>query len=381
MNSYEINDIRTSKEFKGISFSKFQKNKVKKELIKCLLAKKIESSCYWCAELICAGHFEDIWDTIILYVSKYIHLGNPKLPIYLNKRFENFKAILLNGYLDNELLMRNNNKIRQLFGEIISILCLSKKKYSIEEIKINKNDDFDMLNISSKLEADSLEYANKVFKSDDPKDYYVSINEFAYHISNKSKNAVSACYWLEWLIEYENICKRKKTLSSCERRSFIPVLDKYQKESIWIIWELILLEVKSKNSSILTNIINCLLNIFTIKYTTSSKKRRKYIIYFAISLLIENINTKIEIINNIDQVKEIVKKINLIYKDVKANEISPNTDYLLINEKKSNLDKTIERLDKMNEINNNSNNNSNINHNDDNSKFSNKYIDINLDLN
>jgi hypothetical protein len=36
MNDTEINDKRSSAEFKGITFSKFQKSKVKTEIIKCL---------------------------------------------------------------------------------------------------------------------------------------------------------------------------------------------------------------------------------------------------------------------------------------------------------------------------------------------------------
>ena len=72
--SSEINDIRNGPEFKGISFSGYKKTEVKNQLIACLKSKKIESACNWCAELICAGHYGEVWEIYLFYVGKYIHL-------------------------------------------------------------------------------------------------------------------------------------------------------------------------------------------------------------------------------------------------------------------------------------------------------------------
>jgi len=372
--SIEINDKRGIQEFRGLSFSNFQKSKVRTEFLTCLVNNKIEPACYWAAELICAGHFLDVWDSIILFCSKYIHLGNPKLPIYIAMRFTNFKDIMSNGYVGNELSMRNNVKVRQLFSEVICILCQSRKKHSLETVKIQKEDEFDMTHMASKLKAPSIEYAKDVFRSDDPKELYIAMNEFAYHISSQSKNSVTACYWLEWILEFETLCKHNKEASVAETRTFAPVLDKFQKDTIWIIWELIMQEAKNKGISSNNNtiksisnkninknnsnnkhpltekIVKALLELFSIKYTSGVKKKRRFIIYFAITLLTENVDYNIDIISNKHHVDSIMQKIGLVYKDVKKNEITLGDDYLFHGLERTNLDKTIERLDKMNEI-------------------------------
>ena len=52
-NIIEINDIRDSSDFRGVSFSNYKRSEVKKRLIDSLLSKNIEPACYWCAELLC----------------------------------------------------------------------------------------------------------------------------------------------------------------------------------------------------------------------------------------------------------------------------------------------------------------------------------------
>jgi hypothetical protein len=350
MNDIDINDKRSSHDFKGVTFSKFQKSKVRTELIQCLITSKVEPACYWAAELICAAHYGDLWEIIILFIGRYIHLGNPKLPIYIAMRFKNFKEILTNGYVGNELAMRNNIKIRQLFAEIISVLCHSRKKHSLEAVKILKADEFNMTHMASKLKAPTIKYVEDIFKPDDPKELFIAMNEFSYHLTKDSKNSVSACYWLEWILEYETLCKHKKELCIGETRQFAPIQDKFKNDIIWLVWDIILHECYSKKNTLLTKIVNALLEIFSIKYTNGVKKRRKFLIYYAISILTDPLDLTIDIIANKNELDAIIKKIGVVYKDVKKSEESLNVDYLYAGMERSNLDKTIERLEKMNAI-------------------------------
>ncbi len=351
MDENKINDVRTISDFKSISFSKFKKTDVRKELLNCIVNNKIEAACNWGAELICAGHFQELWEIILHAVGKYIHLGNPKLPIYIDMRFNNFKNIITSGYIGNELALRNNNKIRTLFCEIICVLCLSNKKPSFESIKIIKEEEFCLTNMKNKFKAPSVNYGNLIWKREDPKEIYVAINELSYNL-DKKENLLQCCYWIEWIIEFERKCKKNKEPIFCERRSFAPVQSKFQTDVIWVVWELIL--IKGQNNNLLKKCLESLISLFSLKYSSNVKKKRKYILYFALQLIMEKPNYNIEIMseNTKNLIKTVSKNINSIYKKIKKNEDAPNTNYLFkdTNNNKSNLEKTIEKLDVMNKI-------------------------------
>lgn len=70
--------------------------------------------------------------------------------------------------------------------------------------------------------------------------------------------------------------------------------------------------------------------------------------YFAFALLIEHNPINSAIITYPEKIEAIVSKIDNIYKDIKKNEISPKTDYLFTNLNKSNIEKTMEKIELIN---------------------------------
>jgi hypothetical protein len=346
----DINDIRVQNEFKTISFSGYKKAAVRKELVHNILDGKIENSCYWSAELLCAGHFVEVWECIILTMSRHIHLANIKLPAYIEMRFKDFKTIVESGYADDQLKMRNSKKLRLLFIELIAVLCLSTKKNTTERVRVEKSD-FDMTNMMTKLSASNVEYGKAVFRLGDPKELFISVNEFAFHISRESKNIQQACYWLEWIIQFELICRGKKENCPITRRTFAPVQERFQMDVVWIVWECLLAEA-TKRDALVGKTITALLNIYSIRFTGGVKRKRMPTLYFAISLLTEPFNINQELVSNKGKITTIKSKADIIYKEIKKNEKNPRVAHIVGQSKPSSLERSIAKLEKMNELHN-----------------------------
>jgi hypothetical protein len=98
--------------------------------------------------------------------------------------------------------------------------------------------------------------------------------------------------------------------------------------------------------------ITSLLHLYWIRFTPGSKKKRRYLLYFAISLITESYSTDKDIIapQNKDVIEVVTQKINSVYKQIKKNEIAPATDYLMHNVNRSDLEKTIEKIEKLNNL-------------------------------
>jgi hypothetical protein len=329
----EINDVRSSTDFTHCSFSEHKKGDVKTELINNMLLRKLEASAHWVAELICAGHFSFLWEIILYYLAKYINIGNPKLPIYVLMRFNDFKSIMNKRNYINEIDLRNNVSIRQLFTEIICNLSISNKKPAFEPVISLKKSTFNIVELNSLMVAPPtfIDTISDLLKSDDPHELFTIFTEFAYNISQKDQS--NACYWIDWVIQYQTYCIKLKEPIVCFRRNHIPVNTNYQTNLIWIIWDILLCSHHNETSPLLQKVIQSLMNLFCVQYKPNICDRRKYILFNAVSIITENVDFSIDIVSPSyrEKVGSLLEDIDKYYVELKKNEISPKTDYMFMN--------------------------------------------------
>ena len=327
-------------DFKVISFSNYKVKEIKKNIINYINNCEIEKSCFFSADLICSGLFLELWDIIITVLGKNISICNIKLICYLDIKFTYFKEFINSGV--DEIELRNSENIRELFCEIISILCLSNKIQTISRVKIQK-DETDYSMITSKLKADKIDYAKLVFKDEDPKELFIAINELIFNINNDNPNQLLIYFWIEWILKYFSKIKKNKKELICEKRDY-PVSDKDKSNIIFIIWDCI--KTKKSDNKLINKTIDSLINLFCIRYTSSCNNRRIYLIYLAVKILIsKNVNLNVPIIENKELLNSIISKNDYIYKKIKKNEVNQYTGGEPIDEgSKLKIDKSIEKL-------------------------------------
>ena len=343
--SAEIDDMRLPAQFKGTSFSGFKKTDVRKQFLQNMIKCRVEPACYWAAELVCAGQFMDLWENIFHFMAKHIHLGNAKIPIYVEMRYSVFCNIIGQRMFSNEIQLRNNAEIRKLFAEIICNLTLSPRKPSFESVKIQRKEEFDITQMGERLKADRSDHAVALFREKDPRELLIPVNEFVFEL--KRKNMSTCCYWVEWMIDFDLISKANKRPTRCEPRDY-KVEAKFRGDIIWLIWDAILAERDERNDSFIGKVIGALLKLFCAKYTTAASKKRRYLIYMAIETLTEHVHTEIEIVANKSVLENVVSKIDDVYKQIKKNETGSGTDYFFDGiGKERNFQRTIQKLEMM----------------------------------
>ena len=283
------------------TFSNYKKSTAVKELMTSIYYQKNEDAYFWTAELLSSNCIIEIWDTYIEFMCKYTHIYNPKIPIYLHKKFLEFKEIA--GTTNDDIKLRNIDEIRRLFFTLTLIFCSSKRECVLDIPVYQFN--FEIDKMYTNLKAPNVSYIQNYFKNGDPKEYYIPLNELMFHLK-ETKNKMDIFYWIEWIIDYDSLLLKNKKQLQCVKRAFA-----VNTNIIWIIWELLLSFEKQP--------IDSLLELFSIKYKTNKKK--KCILHLCAMYIITKVDYNIPILES-GLLKNIEESINIAFEKIKKKEIA-----------------------------------------------------------
>jgi hypothetical protein len=343
-----IHDMRQTDAFKSRTFSNFSKRQVRQAMYDSMKRGRVEPACHWCAELLASGHVADIWELLLLFLSKEIHLANPPLIYYLSKRFELFENISSRGEYSNFIHLRNHKPIRELLAEIVCNLSLSSKRPCFDLIKINTHEEFDTQQLPERFDAVDFSFHGHVLKRGDADELIIALNELGFHLSPKGKNLHKACFWLEWILHLEVVCEKRKKPLQCVERDY-GVEKKYRGDVVWILWDLF--QVYATEDAWRLRNLHALCHLFSIRYTTAAGRRRKYMLYLAAGLVCESLEQERQasIVANRLVLETVLVQIHAIYKEIKKNEVGHSTDYMysMMDDKDAEFQSMLHKLEFM----------------------------------
>lgn len=302
-------EIEDSRQFSTTTFTNNKKTMVIKELEKCIYYQKLDEALIWTGDLLCSGFIIELWNLYIQILCKYIHIHNPKITLYIHKKFIEFKKIFDNCVTNLDL--RNKEEARILFFSITTVLCESNKDTILECM----NFVFDFDEIFTNLKAPNMKYIQDIFKDGDPKEIFIPLNELAYHLM-ETKNKKDIFYWIEWIIAYDNKLTKNKKQIKCIQREFI-----HSKimNIVWIIWEIMM---SINPQSPMHKIILGLFELFSIKYTIAHNYKKKDLLMFSAMMIIheQHIPFDKKVIDNIEVFSLLTKKTNKTFEQLKKSE-------------------------------------------------------------
>ena len=98
-------------------------------------------------------------------------------------------------------------------------------------------------------------------------------------------------------------------------------------------------------------ILGAILNLFCLKFTPTSIRKRIHLIYFAVSIATEPYRRNIPMIEHKSVLDDTLAELYAVYKQVKKSEVSPQTDYLFAGLHDPNsTEKSLQKMELVNSI-------------------------------
>jgi hypothetical protein len=322
--SSKILDTRTIDNFKTNVFSGPLKSKVVSALDKSIAEEKIEAANYWAFQLLFSGHINVLFDKLICIGAKQINIANPRLPTFILKKTIEWEIITGHKVYEKktQIKLRNNQEIRHLIVEIVSLLTLSRKR-KLEGIVRLKENDFAVNYFKSKLEAQDTQHIDHILKEEDPNEVRIAVNEFLYQLMKK--NVSKTLYWLSWILEWEKIHVKKYKQFKVAPRYNDGIDKKFVTNVIWLIWEIINYVKKSDFDIQLEchQELNSLWDLYRHNFTLGSRSRKLiYLIWSIKFLTTPKCDWKLKLVERPYLYFHSLANVNLMAKKIKPHEVN-----------------------------------------------------------
>jgi len=165
------------------------------------------------------------------------------------------------------------------------------------------------------LKADHVDYIKPFFKEQDPKEFYIPLNEFVYHLEH-TKDKTSITYWLDWLIEYDIYLTKKKKIFTYKLGRTSSKTIKKTEISFGSYGRFC--DITPKNAKeLVQQSIDSLFDLFKIKYTLANNKTYKGVLYVVVQLITTDVNVHIKLIENVGLFKHLHDNTQIIFNEIK----------------------------------------------------------------
>jgi hypothetical protein len=317
---YLINDMRVPDEFKLHSFSNYPKKDIFQVLIKSIDKRQIENACYWATECILSGYLMELWEKCMIYSMKVIHINNPRLPGFLKHKQITFFSII-QQYESKKISlfhMRNDQVVRNLLFSLVTALSLSSKAKRYDKVVKLKEEHFRINHIQTMLCSNVHILPEHFIHFNEPNELKLIMNEIYFHLKNKLSGYEKSIYWIEWIMKWEQLNKKKK-VSWCIDERNVPVEKKYKSDLVWILWSIILEETKTREP-VCQKEIHSIYSLYLENFRPGKRKKRMPYIYMAVGLLTHSIDYSLPIIQDIPVYLQSQSNCNSLFKTAKINE-------------------------------------------------------------
>ena len=305
----DIHDQRTVVDFQKFTFSGHLRSHVYKVLEENIKLGHADYACYWTLELLSSGIVHSMWNTFFESAVLHINRAAPNSLLYLLKMYEKFAAYEANYSVLSMTDIRNNKDVRVLVCEVAGSLATCRKHKLPTFPRIKPEHDFQQMTLQENLKSPSANYGRQFVKSDDPLELYVPFNEFVYCIRPESRDLTRAFYWVSWMMCYgSHYKKQRKTPLNFAYRENIYVDNKFGRNVIWLLWEVVL---HASRSTPVEPYIDALFKFHCLRWTPTVLKSRMCFLACAILLLCESNTLDIHyaVPHNITAVHDLVENI------------------------------------------------------------------------